>query len=287
MIQVDIQKQLNGASGNFTLDLKATFQPNKLYAVFGESGCGKTTFFKMLSGIVNPDSGIIIHNNQTLFDKTKKINIPTWKRNIGFVFQNYALFPHLSVYKNIIFGLDKAMQSQVDSLIELLNLAKLCDKKPKNLSGGQAQKVALARSILQNPKILLLDEPFSGLDQNAKNTLQQELKNTLKHFDFTTFLISHDITEVFLLADQVFMLENGAFLRQGTPQEVFLTQQSGENKVYGKILSIKKQDSLAIMQVLIQQTIFKIVLQNPCKDFAIGDCIAIENNFSAKILQNL
>ncbi|MCE3037270.1 ATP-binding cassette domain-containing protein [Helicobacter sp. faydin-H20] len=283
MIQISLQKQLSGAKGPLNLDLQANFQTNKTYAIFGESGSGKTTFFKMLCGITPPDSGYISYNNQVLYDKKAKINTPVWKRNIGFVFQNCALFPHLNVYKNITFGLNKSLKSQVDSLISLLNLNQLCDKKPKHLSGGQAQKVALARSILQNPKILLLDEPFSALDQDTKTFLYQEFKNTLKHFNLTTFLISHDITEVLFLTDHVFVLEDGKFCKNGSPQEIFLEQNN--HKIFGKILSIKKQGDKSVLQVLVQNMIFNFILENVDNSLKIGDMIAVDNHFSINRFQ--
>ncbi|MCE3039588.1 ATP-binding cassette domain-containing protein [Helicobacter anatolicus] len=285
MIQISLQKQLSGAKGPFNLDLQANFQTNKTYAIFGESGSGKTTFFKMLCGITPPDSGYISYNNQVLYDKKAKINTPVWERNIGFVFQNYALFPHLNVYKNITFGLNKSLKSQVDSLISLLNLNQLCDKKPKHLSGGQAQKVALARSILQNPKILLLDEPFSALDQDTKTFLYQEFKNTLTHFNLTTFLISHDITEVLFLTDHVFVLEDGKFCKNGTPQEIFLEQKN--HKIFGKILSIKKQGNKSVLQVLVQNMIFNFILENADNSLKIGDMIAVDNHFSINRFQKI
>lgn len=275
MIKVCLQKKLNGSKGDFILDLHTEFQSKKIYGIFGKSGSGKSTFFKMLAGISTPDSGSIIHNNQILYDKNKKINISPWKRKIGFVFQNYALFPHLNVYKNLVFGLDKTMKNQVDAIISMLNLQNLCDKKPKNLSGGQSQKVALGRAILSNPDILLLDEPFSGLDKMTKMTLQMELKKILENFNFTTFLISHDITEVFLLTQEVLILENGKFTKRGKPSDIFLKK---EKEIFGKILSIKEENEGLKAQIIIQDMIFSCILEKGC-NLENNDFVAIQNHF--------
>lgn len=280
MIDICIQKKLNGSKGIFTLDINAHFCTQKTYGIFGESGSGKTTFLKMLSGITNPDSGFICYKSQEFFNKKKNFSLPIWKRKIGFVFQNYALFPHLSVYKNIIFGLDKAMKNNIDDLIFSLNLENLCNQKPKNLSGGQSQKVALARAILSNPDILLLDEPFSGLDKDTKALLQIDLKNILEKYKITTFLISHDITEMFLLADEVYVLKDGKFVQYGSPSEVFLQTDKKEGKLLGKVLSLK-EDGLALKAfLLIQNSIFSCSLPKTTEKIGIGDIIAIDNNIS-------
>ncbi|WP_104697069.1 MULTISPECIES: ATP-binding cassette domain-containing protein [unclassified Helicobacter] len=278
MIEICIQKKLSGAQGNFTLDIHTLFHAQKTYGIFGKSGSGKTTFLKILAGITHPDSGIIKYNHQEFFNKEKKFSLPTWKRKVGFVFQNYTLFPHLSVYKNIIFGLDKTMQNQVEELIASLNLEKLCNQKPKNLSGGQSQKVALARAILSNPDILLLDEPFSGLDKDTKSLLQSDLKNILKKYKFTTFLISHDITEMFLLADEVFTLKDGKFIKSGSPSEVFL--QKDENKILGKVLSLEEKDSTIQATLLVQNILLSCSLPKTNEKVRVGDIIAMDNNFS-------
>lgn len=288
MIVVNVQKKLNGANGEFVLDLQATFQTKQIYAIFGESGSGKSTFFKMLSGILLPDSGNITFNDEIFFDKEKKINKAIWKRKIGFVFQNYALFPHLNVYKNMVFGLDSKMKGKIDDLIALLNLHNLCDKKPKNLSGGQSQKVALARAILSNPDILLLDEPFNGLDKDTKNLLQEELKKILKHFDFTTFLISHDIAEVFFLSQKVLVLQDGKFARYGTPDEVFLQKKDvSEKRICGKVLSVREMQSFCEIEVLIQNMIFLFSLPNGAEIPKIGDFISIKNHFSIASVEKI
>ncbi|CBG40546.1 ATP-binding cassette domain-containing protein [Helicobacter mustelae] len=287
MIEVDLKKSLNGAGGKFTLELRASFAPKKLHAIFGESGSGKSTFFRMLSGLATPDSGRILQEKQIFFDKSQKINLPTWKRKIGFVFQDSSLFPHLNVYKNLVFGLDPALKDHIHPLISLLNLEHLCDKSPRHLSGGQSQKVALARAILHNPSILLLDEPFSGLDQNSKTLLQQELKKLLSHFPLTTFLISHDISEVFFLADEVFVLENGRFSKSGSPQQVFLQNSHHSSAFCGEILQIDAVNQTRIAQVLVQDIILQILLREDQKSLKIGDRILLENHLICKNIQKI
>ena len=290
MIRIDLQKSLEGAKGRLELDLQASFAPHLVHAIFGESGSGKTTFFKMLSGIITPDRGYIEHDGRVFFDSTNGVNLAIWRRKVGFVFQNYALFPHLSVYKNITFGLDKAMTHKIDELIALLNLSNLQDKKPKNLSGGQAQKVALARAILSNPDILLLDEPFSGLDRPTKITLQEELARILSHFKLTTFIISHDLEEVFSLAHQVHVLQEGRFTKQGSPSEVFLQKQDLGRNIYGKVLALRHEDSKLIVEVLVGDRILSLMMPEVRKSLEspkIGDFIAFDNRFSISDYQKI
>ncbi len=223
MIFLDFEKQLHSVQGNFTLQVCCELTPQNLITFFGKSGAGKTTILRILAGLDSPDSGVIQVNDEIWYDACAKINLPPQKRRIGFVFQDYALFPNMSVEENLSFSLPKnADKSRVESLLEITELGALRKFKPNMLSGGQQQRVALARALVRNPQILLLDEPFSALDSAMSRKLQEELLRIHQHFKLTTFLVSHNFSEVFFLSNFVVHLELGKIDKQGTPDEVFL-----------------------------------------------------------------
>jgi len=191
-----------------------------LVALLGPSGSGKSTLLRVLAGLENPDSGRIWVDGQ---DTTK---LALQKREIGFVFQNYALFPHLSVSQNIAFGLDirqidKITRKQrVQELVQLMQLEKFADRYPSQLSGGQKQRVALARALAVEPKVLLLDEPFAALDAKIRKQLRYWLRNLHQHISVTTLFVTHDHIEAFELAHEIVVLENGNIVQIGNPQEI-------------------------------------------------------------------
>ena len=191
-----------------------------LIALLGPSGSGKSTLLRILAGLENPDEGRIWLDGQ---DTTQ---VPLQKREIGFVFQNYALFPHLTVSENIAFGLDiRSISSnrklqRVQELLQLMQLEKFADRYPHQLSGGQRQRVALARALAVEPKVLLLDEPFAALDAKIRKQLRQWLRTLHQHISVTTVFVTHDHIEAFELAHEIVVLENGNIIQIGTPQEI-------------------------------------------------------------------
>ena len=191
-----------------------------LVALLGPSGSGKSTLLRVLAGLENPDAGRIWLNGQ---DTTQ---VPLQKREIGFVFQNYALFPHLTVSQNIAFGLEirdinsSRKTQRVQELLQLMQLEKFADRYPNQLSGGQRQRVALARALAVEPKVLLLDEPFAALDAKIRKQLRNWLRNLHQHISVTTVFVTHDHVEAFELAHEIVVLENGNIVQIGTPQEI-------------------------------------------------------------------
>ncbi len=207
-LYVDIKKKL----GDFVLEIK--FDTNrKTTSLFGVSGSGKSITLKCIAGIMTPDSGKIILNNRVLFDSNKRINIKPQKRNIGYLPQNYALFPDMNVRDNIMCALRKYSRNErniiCNSYLEKFNLNEVALLYPHQLSGGQQQRVALARALSRKPEILLLDEPFSALDSQLKISLELDLLNTINNYDGEVFIVSHDNNEVFRLCDSICILENG------------------------------------------------------------------------------
>lgn len=280
MIEIDIIKPLYTADG--IIDLKVNKQINKgdFLTLFGKSGSGKTTLLRILAGLETPKSGKIVVDKEIWFDSSKKINLAPQKRDVGFVFQDYALFPNMSVKKNLEFALkNKNEIKKVDEILEIMEIKNLSNMKPELLSGGQKQRVALARTLMTNPKILLLDEPLSALDTTMRLKLQDELSLIHQKFNITSILVSHDISEVFKLSNRVFKINLGEIEEDGTPNELFSNQKiSSKFKIVGEILSIKKSDILYIIEILSNNEVVKATaVEDEIKDLKIGDKILLSS----------
>ena len=204
------QKKLISATGEMLLSVETTIKEGSLVTLYGKSGAGKTTILRILGGLTQPDSGKISIHDSVWLDTSKKINLKPQKRKVGFVFQDYALFPNMTVKENLEFALIKGEDNSIiNHLIEMVELGELQHRYPLTLSGGQQQRVALVRALVQKPKILMLDEPLSALEEEIRYKLQQYILTVHKEFGLTTILISHDISEVLRMSDTVIELENG------------------------------------------------------------------------------
>lgn len=194
-----------------------TINTGEIVSLSGESGCGKSTLLRIIAGLETADQGSVFLNDN---------EITNWKpeqRRFGFVFQNLSLFPHLSIQENVFFGLKKSNRS-ASKLLELLEMTGLqgMEKRfPHQLSGGQQQRVALARALAINPEILILDEPFSSLDELLKAKIREDIFNLLKSLGITTILVSHQPNDAFLIADKLFVMKDGELLQEGTPMEIY------------------------------------------------------------------
>ena len=194
-------------------------EPTEVFALLGPSGCGKTTTLRLIAGFERADSGEVWVDGKNLSSK------PPEERGIGFVFQDYALFPHLSVSENVAFGLrnlrGKAKQERMDEVLSLVGLTVFRDRKPHQLSGGQQQRVALARAIAPNPKLVLLDEPFSSLDAALRQSTRDEVRGLLKKAGIGAILVTHDQEEALSFADRLAVMRGGSLEQIGTPEEVY------------------------------------------------------------------
>ena len=190
-------------------NLSLKVKEGEFVAITGASGSGKTSLLRAICGLEIPKEGEIILDHSIMFNK--KISIPTEKRNIGLVIQEKVLFPHMNIRQNIEFGISKRKDKNElsNEIMEKLKIQKLSEKYPYQLSGGESQRVALARSIVMKPKLLLLDEPFSGLDTELKTKIYPEIKSILDENKITCLMVTHDLTEVKALADKLFNLESG------------------------------------------------------------------------------
>ncbi len=207
------------------LELRVDFAvEGGMIVLFGPSGCGKTTTLNCLAGLISPDSGLIQVNEKMFFDSQARINLSPQMRRVGYVFQNSALFPHLDVRRNILFGIDdwnKEKQKQkLEYLVELVHLNGLLDRRPDQLSGGQIQRVALARALAPEPQLLLLDEPFSSLDMDLRSQLAEELCRVQASLEVPVILVTHSKEEARQLADTVICMEAGKIRAAGSPAEV-------------------------------------------------------------------
>ncbi len=188
-------------------------------AILGPSGCGKTMTLKCIAGLMTPDQGKIVLNEQALFDSQQKINLPARQRKIGFLFQNYALFPHLTVHENIAFGIRQLPTTQknerVQQLLGKMRLDRFGHRYPVELSGGQQQRVALARAMAPEPEVLLLDEPFSALDTQVKERLEAELLEIQSDFKGHMLFVTHNLAEAYRLSSKMAVYETGGLLQWG------------------------------------------------------------------------
>ena len=220
LLKVDIQKKLK------EFDLIVDFELKKKHlGILGPSGCGKSMTLKSIAGIVNPDEGIVSLNTgeeTVYFDSSKKINLKPQKRNVGYLFQNYALFPNMTVEENIACGLTKNYDEKIVSdMIKRFHLDGLEKRYPRQLSGGQQQRVALARILAYNPDVILLDEPFSAMDTFLKEQLRIELSNSLNDFDGFSIMVTHDRDEAFQFCDELIVLDEGKIIAKGDTYEIF------------------------------------------------------------------
>ena len=218
-LSVDIKKQL----GDFQLAVNFTTD-NETLGLLGASGCGKSVTLRCIAGIMTPDEGHIELNGKVFFDSNKKINLPPQRRHVGFLFQQYALFPNMSVVQNIGSAIrNKSRKAEITAqLIDTFQLQNIALNRPAQLSGGQQQRAALARILASEPELLLLDEPFSALDSYLKAQLEQELADTLNGFGGNVVWVSHDRDEVFRNCSKVCVLDNGKAQEVVTPNDFFL-----------------------------------------------------------------
>ena len=261
MIRINVTKRLDTANGSINAHFELPIHNGEFLTLFGASGAGKTTLMRMIAGLEIPDSGSIEVDGEVWFDSEKKINLTPQKRSIGFVFQDYALFPTMSVRENLLFAAENEEQRRnVDELIELVELSALADRRPDTLSGGQKQRVALARALVRRPKILLLDEPLSALDASMRQKLQDELALIHTRLGVTTLLVSHDIAETVKLSDRLASVVSGRIERLCEPMEFFSPQTlSGKLQLIGEVLKIEEDAPVFIITLLVGSSIVRTV----------------------------
>src|SRR2546425_13822 len=245
MLQAVLDTHLN----SFHLNLAFSAETGKTTVLLGESGAGKSTVLKLLAGLLHPQHGHISLNGITYFDSTQHIIIPPQQRPFGYVFQDYALFPHLNVFENVAFGLRaqhlprQLIRRRVGEALEQVRLAGFDQRLSTQLSGGQQQRVAVARALALQPQLLLLDEPLSALDVQTQREVRQELRSILSSVGITTVLVTHQYLEALLFGYHILVLEQGHVIQQGSqldllqyPRSSYVAELVGMNFFRGRVI---------------------------------------------------
>ncbi|MEO7427363.1 MAG: ATP-binding cassette domain-containing protein [Fibrobacteria bacterium] len=260
MIRLSLRKRLHASSGEIDLETEMEIGSGELIALFGASGSGKTTLLRMLAGLTRPDAGRIEADGEVWFDHAKGIDLPPQRRRVGMVFQDYALFPNMTVRGNLEFALkDRRRGDRVDAILAATHLTELAARLPDTLSGGQKQRAALARALVSEPRLLLLDEPLSALDPQMRAHLQEEILALQRRFSLSAILVSHDTAEVHRMAARVYCLEDGRIARQGAPAAVFGAGRiSNKLRLTGVLLETKPAGVIVLLTILIGSEVVKV-----------------------------
>lgn len=211
MLNVDIQlHQPHAGTSAFALEAQLTLLPGRCLGVMGPSGAGKTSLLHAIAGLLTPSTGRILHDHQPWFDAAQGVSLPPWQRAVGLVFQEGRLFPHMSVLRNLQYGMPaQGAQIALDDVVDVLQLNTLLARMPAQLSGGEQQRVAMGRALLRQPAVLLMDEPLSGLDEALKQQVLPYVRQVLESFALPTLYVSHVSEEVSAVADEVLWLAQG------------------------------------------------------------------------------
>lgn len=260
MIKLSLRKRLHTSGGELDLDLRMEIADGEFVALFGPSGSGKTTLLRMLAGLTRPEGGRIEVDGEVWYDAAAGIDLPPQRRRAGMVFQDYALFPNMTVRGNLDFALKPGVaDGRVDAILEAMHLTELARRRPETLSGGQKQRVALARALISDPKVLLLDEPLSALDPAMRARLQEEILGLQRRYGLAAILVSHDMGEVHRLAGKVHILEEGRIVRSGTPFEVFGAGRiSNKLRLTGILLEAKPSGVVVLLTVLVGSEVVRV-----------------------------
>ncbi|MCX6689326.1 MAG: ATP-binding cassette domain-containing protein [Methanoregula sp.] len=222
MLEADLHKQLR----DFSLDLKIQVKPAEILVLMGENGAGKSTVLNLLSGLLTPDAGSIRLNGKSLFESTSGVSVPVEARNIGYVLQNSTAFPHLSVSENVAYGMKARhmhkdrIAEHVDKWIELVDIRNLADIKAGKLSGGQMQRVAIARALAIEPDLLMLDEPFTALDTESRQSVQEAVRSCVSDLKIPCLVVTHRVADARELGDRVYLLNRGVNRWEGLPSDL-------------------------------------------------------------------
>ena len=224
-------------------NLTFSIEKGQLISFVGESGSGKSTFLKCLTGLENINSGKVILNNKIINDKN--LFVKPQRRKIGYVFQDYPLFPHLNIKENICFNLEKRYFKNFEDIVKLTNLKQLLERYPHEISGGEQQRVSIARSIIREPDLLLLDEPFSNLDANIKYSIRDEICKIIKKTNTTTILVTHDINDALNISDKILIFKAGIVQQYSDPEKMYCEPANCYcAEVLGEINKFPKDDKI-------------------------------------------
>ncbi len=290
MIELDIHKALHSRQGSMHLEVNLILAQGSFTAIQGKSGAGKTSLLRMITGLMQPDKGKIHVMDQAWFDSSLNVNLAIQKRQVGYVFQDYALFPNMTVFENLQFAIPKgSSKAVITDIVELMELGDLQFLKPETLSGGQKQRVALARALVQKPSILLLDEPLSALDNEIRSKLQAHILALHHEFKLTTLMVTHDNSETLKLADSLIVLDEGKVTRHGKPSEILVNSSvSGKFQFTGEIIEIRSEGVISIISVLVGKELVKVVSEREESEaFKVGDNVLVASKAFNPVIQKL
>ena len=259
----------------------------KVYTLLGPSGCGKSTILRCIAGLEQPDEGMIQITGQVVLSVPERVAVPAYKRNIGMVFQSYAIWPHMNVFDNVAFGLvhrkkkkhsKEEIRHLVGRALALVHLDGLEERSATLLSGGQQQRVALARALVYQPDILLLDEPLSNLDARLRDEVRKEIKGLVKTLNLTILYVTHDQVEALSLSDHISVMRDGVIIQEGSPKDIYESPQHGfvakfvgsANQIRGNLVEKSKNGGLCLVETALGK------LQGTCSgDLSKGDEIVL------------
>ena len=282
MIDCKVEKTLHGAQGEMNLNIDLHIKEGEFVALSGKSGSGKTTLLRILAGLEKAQATIKVGEKIWQDENT---NLAVQNREIGFVFQDYALFENMSVEKNLLFVQND--KNLAEHLLKITDLYELKSRYPNTLSGGQKQRVSICRALMKRPKILLLDEPLSALDTNMRATLQNEILKLHKEFKTTTIMVSHDPSEIYKMASRVIILEDAKIINDGCAKDVLLkTQGSQKFSFEGELLEIKQVDVIYVAIIAIGQQLVEVVVsKEEVKSLQIGQSVSVGTKAFHPIIQ--
>ena len=267
-LELNIQHKIAG------FKINASFTASKdITGIFGPSGAGKSSLFKAIAGTLQPQNGEILLNNKPLFSSKRKINLPLHKRNVGMVFQDFKLFPHLSVRGNLLFSKTSKTNPLFERVVKMLKIGHLLNRKPEYLSGGEKQRVSIGRAILSKPDILLFDEPFSALDTKIKHEIIKFIKQIPSQFDIPVLIISHELSDLLQLSSELVLIKNGKVLNAGDifdllnhrPSIKLLSHSGLKNILELKVGRIDREKELVCLSPLAGGGKIKVVSDIQCE----------------------